>query len=251
MATITIEKLTLGNVDDLGIYCIKNKKAPGYQKKLNWFKNQIQNGLEIRIARDEQGKQLGFIEYLPAEFAWRPITAVNYYFVQCIGIFSKDAKGLGLGSQLLDVCEQDAKAKQLAGICSMSSDGSWIAKKDLFFKNGFELVDQKGRFELVAKSFRTTKTVPQLKDWQAQQQQYKGWHLLYAQQCPWHEKAIVELQQVAKAHNIQLQTKELLTAQEAQNAPSGFGTFSLMYNGKLLADHYISKRRFENILKKL
>jgi hypothetical protein len=37
---------------------------------------------------------------------------------------------------------------------------------------------------------------------------------------------------------------------EAQNGPSGFGTFSLLYNGKLLADHYISKTRFISIVKK-
>jgi len=42
---------------------------------------------------------------------------------------------------------------------------------------------------------------------------------------------------------------KLETPEEARNAPSGFGTFSLVYNGQLLEDHYLSKTRFENILK--
>jgi hypothetical protein len=32
--------------------------------------------------------------------------------------------------------------------------------------------------------------------------------------------------------------------------PSGFGVFALVKDGKLLEDHYLSKRRFETIIKK-
>ena len=42
---------------------------------------------------------------------------------------------------------------------------------------------------------------------------------------------------------------KLTSPTEAQNAPSGFGTFSLIKDGKLLEDHYLSKKRFENIIK--
>jgi hypothetical protein len=50
-------------------------------------------------------------------------------------------------------------------------------------------------------------------------------------------------------NGITLTVKKLATPKEAQKAPSGFGTFSLIKDGKLLADHYISRTRFENILK--
>jgi hypothetical protein len=35
---------------------------------------------------------------------------------------------------------------------------------------------------------------------------------------------------------------------DAQNAPSGFGGFSLIKDGILIEDHYISGTRFRNIL---
>jgi len=43
---------------------------------------------------------------------------------------------------------------------------------------------------------------------------------------------------------------ELENAKQAQNAPSIYTTFNLVYNGKLLVDHYISNKRFLNIIEK-
>ena len=39
-------------------------------------------------------------------------------------------------------------------------------------------------------------------------------------------------------------------AETAQNAPSIYASFNLVYNGKLLANHYISSKRFLNIINK-
>ena len=49
---------------------------------------------------------------------------------------------------------------------------------------------------------------------------------------------------------LKLNIVELTSPKEAQNAPSIYATFNLIYDGKLLADHYISARRFTNIIKK-
>ena len=77
-----------------------------------------------------------------------------------------------------------------------------------------------------------------------------GWHLLYADQCPWYEKSVFALLNTAHEHGIHLKVHKISTAQEAKNAPSGYGVFNLLKNGKLLEDHYISATRFRNILKK-
>jgi hypothetical protein len=57
------------------------------------------------------------------------------------------------------------------------------------------------------------------------------------------------LKLVAEQAGIDLKVKEILTAEEARQSPSGYGVFSLLHDGKLLADHYISATRFKNILK--
>jgi hypothetical protein len=55
---------------------------------------------------------------------------------------------------------------------------------------------------------------------------------------------------IAKNEGITTQVIELKSAKEAQNAPSIYATFNVIYNGTLLVDHYISDRRFQNIINK-
>jgi GNAT superfamily N-acetyltransferase len=246
---IKILDVTKDNVADVGIYCIKDKNSPGYDAKVEWFRKKINEGLKIKIATDNLGKQVGFIEYIPSELAWRPVKADNYLFIQCIALFVKDAQDKGIGSFLIQQCEQDAIENQKSGICAMSSEGPWMANKSLFEKNKFTISDSLDRFELMVKSFDNKKTKPCFNNWSKQQSKYTGWNLIYSDQCPWHEKSITEIQKSAADNGIVLMVKKLKTPKEAQSAPSGFGTFSLIKDGKLLADHYISRTRFENILR--
>lgn len=246
---INILDVTADNISEIGIYCIKDKKSPGYQAKMEWFKSKFNKGLKIKIATDITGKQIGFIEYIPAELSWRPIKADNFYFIQCIALFVKDAKEKGVGTYLIQQCESDAKANGKSGISAMSSDGPWIANKTLYEKNNFRVAQKLDRFELMVKLFDPRANTPQFIDWTKQQKKYVGWNLIYSDQCPWHEKSVSDIKQSAMDNKIKLSIKKLQTPGEAQNAPSGFGTFSLIKDGKLLADHYISRTRFENILK--
>lgn len=192
---------------------------------------------------------LGFIEYVPAAYAWRPVDADNFMFIHCTYIYSKKERNKGLGSMLINEAEKDAKAIKMDGLCVMTSNGSWIANKSIFEQNGFKEVDKRGRFELFSKKWDTNAPDPRLIDWTKQQQKYKGWNLVYADQCPWHEKSVEAMLHVAMDFGIDLQVTKLETAQEAKNAPSGFGVFNLLHDGKLLEDHYLSATRFQNILK--
>jgi GNAT superfamily N-acetyltransferase len=246
---INLINVTSDNVSEVGVFCIKDKKADGFHNKVKWFKDKLNNGLTIKIATDADGNQLGFIEYIPSELAWRPIKANNYLFIQCITVYSKKMRNQGMASYLISACEQDAKAQGKDGICTMSSKGSWMAERALFDKFGFEEAEKKDRFELLHKSFGT-KNAPEFYDWNQQQAKYTGWNLIYADQCPWHAKSVQDLTECSKEHGIKLKVTVLKSPQEAQKAPSGFGVFNLIKDGKLLADHYISRTRFENILKR-
>ena len=86
---------------------------------------------------------LGFIEFISANQAWRPVNAENFMFIHCLVIYSKKDRSKGCGSLLITEAEKEAK-----------------------------------------------------------------------------------------------------------NAPSGYGVFNLLHDGKLLEDHYLSATRFKNILKK-
>jgi hypothetical protein len=63
-------------------------------------------------------------------------------------------------------------------------------------------------------------------------------------------KSVSDLAEMAAENGLKLNITELTTSREAQNAPSYYGVFNLIWNGRLLSDHYVSKGRFKNILRK-
>jgi len=131
----------------------------------------------------------------------------------------------------------------------MTSKGVWLPDKSLFEKNGYMELGTRGRFELMVKKTDPGNRSPTLLDREKQQAGYTGWHLLYADQCPWYIKSVEDLSGVSRQHKINLNIKRIESPEEAQNGPSGFGTFALLKDGKLLSDHYLSASRFRNIIK--
>lgn len=245
---ISFIDVTAVNVAEIGVYCAKDKKSAGFKAKIDWFTAKCNEGLEIKIAVNNQNKHLAYIEFIPAERAWRPVKAENYLFIHCIVEFAKETRGKKIGSYLIRKCEEEARKMNKAGVCVLTSDGAWIANKSLFEKNGYKIADRLDRFELMYKPLSKEAKTPCIIDWKKNLPDYQGWHLVYSDQCPWHAKSVNDLIESADRNGIKLNVKKLNTPVEAQNAPTGFGTFGLIYNGSLLADHYISKTRFEKIV---
>ncbi len=231
-------------------FCIKNTKVQGFKDKESWFKKRQEEGLKLKILKTDDDKMIGFIEYVPAINAWRPIDADTFMFIHCIYIYSKKERHKGYGGLLLADAEKEAKTLGMDGLCVMTSAEGWLANKTIFEANGFVQIEEKDRFQLLAKTWTTEAKTPRLHDWHSQQQHYKGWHLSYADQCPWHVKSAEAILNLAMDFGIDLNITKINSVDEAKKAPSGFGVFNLLRDGRLLEDHYISQTRFRNILKK-
>lgn len=250
MQTIKIVEVTPENILEQTLFCLKDIKNPGFESKRKWFENRFKDGLKLKILKNHLDKMIGFIEYVPVSKAWRPIQGDDFMFIHCMYIYSKKHRNKGYGSLLIDDAERTAKAIGLSGLCVMTSKGGWMANKSIFQNLGFEVTEIKDRFELLVRQWDETKTPPKLIDWTKQQQNYKGWNLVYADQCPWHEKSAFNLLNTAMDYGVDLKIQKITSVKEAKNAPSGFGVFNLLHDGKLLEDHYISATRFKNILRK-
>jgi len=232
------------------LFCIKDTKRRGFKDKVKWFEKRYKEGLRIKILKNDEDKMIGFIEYVPAKNAWRPIDADNYMFIHCTYIYSKKERSKGYGSILIEDAEKEAKAKGMDGVCAITSKGGWLANKSIFEKNGFNQIEAKDRFELLSKTWSSNAKKPKFHNWTNQQKKYKGWHLLYADQCPWNEKSVAAILNVAMDYNVDLKVSKISTVKEVKMAPYGFGVFNLLHDSKLLDDHYLSATRFRNILKK-
>ncbi len=252
MNDYTIVTVDSSNVEELGFFCIKNKKHPSYIAKRSWLQQRFKEGMRIKLVLTNEGKQAGFLEYIPGEYTWRVVNAPHYLVIHCIWAASNKFPFKGMASALLRDCVEDAKSSGKDGVAVVTSDGSWMASKEVFVKNGFEQVDETDpHFQLLIKQINKGLPPHFPKNWDERLKQFRALQLIYTNQCPYIGKAIVELPPVAKEHGIPLKLVEMNNAAEArEKMPSPYGTISLVYNGQLLADHPISATRFKNILEK-
>lgn len=248
MESLEFTEVTHENAIKESMFCIKNPKYPGFELKQNWLKERNKEGLKLKLLKNHD-ETVGFIEYVPIENAWRPVKGKNYLFIHCMWVYPKKNYNQGYGSKLLQHCIEEAKQNKMNGVASIVSKGSWMTDKALFLKNGFEVVDAKDRFELVVKKINDS-SLPEFADWENEQQKYQGLNLIYANQCPLFLKPVEDMKATAKEFGLELKISILDSAKKSQQAPSGYGVYSLVYNGKLLSDHYISNTRFKNILTK-
>jgi hypothetical protein len=244
IVNITIDNLT----EHPQVVCFINPKHELYHKKIDWLKEQFKNGLKIKLLYlENEKKPIGFIEYIPGEFCWRSISAKGYMFIHCLWTNGKKYQHQGLGKRLLTEVENDST--ELHGIAVMTSDKSFMTTKDLFLKNGYKQIEESGKDQLLVKQFRDG-PLPSINDWRSELKKYKGLHMVYSKQCPWVARFIEEVKPFLDENNLKPNIIELKTPEQAQKAPSLYSVFNLIYDGKILADRYISTTRFMNIAKK-
>ncbi len=248
-----IINVTPATVDKTGFFCYMSKrKEAGYKQKRDWLEARFAEGMKIKMLHEHSGRDTAFIEYLPGEYAWRAVKAAGYMMIHCLWVVGK-GKGKGYGTRLIEECIKDAQAHGQRGVVMLSSDRPWLADKGLFLRNGFEEVGQAPpSFQLLVKRFGDGSPLPVLpKDWEKRQAAFgSGLTVVRTTQCPYNESATNMLLEAAAARGIPAQVVELASAREVQkSAPCAYGTFAIVYNGKLFSYIYLTDADFEKRIK--
>jgi hypothetical protein len=89
---ILLEKVGPANLCECGIGCLTNRKNQGFQSKVEWLQQRFTEGLRFLLFRDGEGRPLGFLEYVPGEYAWRPVDASGWLFVHCLWVYARGQK---------------------------------------------------------------------------------------------------------------------------------------------------------------
>src|SRR5574344_2379296 len=111
-------QVTKENLEKEHICCaISNNNDIQVASKKIWLRDRIKEGL-VFTKGDVRGKC--FIEYIPAEYAWAPIEAPGYMYIDCLWV-SGQFKGKGYSNELLESCIKDSKAKNKKGLVVLSS----------------------------------------------------------------------------------------------------------------------------------
>ena len=86
---IDLVKITPENLAKEHICCaLAGAKDGQVRPKKAWLKERLAEGL-VFLKGDVRGKC--FIEYLPAEFAWAPVEADSYTFIDCLRVAGRIA----------------------------------------------------------------------------------------------------------------------------------------------------------------
>lgn len=241
---IRIVDVNPATISEHGLFCRKSKKkSEGYQRKLRWILKRFPEGLRYKMLLTSKGHYVGFIEYMPGEYAWRNVEGDDYMVIHCLWVIGK-YKGRGLGAKLLSHCIQDARKEEKKGVAVVTSTHTWLPHKEFFLKNGFEVVDSAPpTFELLAKRFGKASPPRFRKDWDRISAKCgKRLTIFCSDQCPFN---ISSVQALAKSGYGQgMKVIELKDCREARNTPSAYGTFSVVYGGKLLTYRPVGGKDF-------
>lgn len=247
---IAIIDITPSNIADYGVCGYKDvKKQLELRRKIDWYKEYYPKGLRIKGLISKSGGYQGMIEYIPGKYAHRPVNAEGYMFIHCMFVgFNNAFKGKGYASQLLQTCIGEANATKMHGVAVVVRKGSFMAKRAIFIKHGFEPVDTaKPDFELLALTFDNTANHPSFKQLTPQHHP-DGLTIFRSAQCPYSVKNVDAIMKTAEKMKIKTTLIDMKDHATVQNTPCAFGTFCIVKDGKVISHHPISNTRFENIM---
>lgn len=230
--------LTEENIDKEHICCAFSDKkcATGYGLKKEWLTKEFANGYVFRRL-DARAKV--FIEYVPAEYAWLPVTAPNYLMVNCFWV-SGQYKGQGHGYNLLQSVIEDAKRQRKNGLVTVvgTKKYNYMSDKKWLLKHGFEETERlPSGFSLLVLNFHEDGAVPYFNDCvkSGECPDKQGFVVYYSNRCPYTDYYVDGMLRVlAQEKNIPLKVVKLETREQAQNSPAPATIFSLFYNGKFV-----------------
>jgi len=250
---MNLKQVTLENLDSEHICCaiadIKGETCVASKKA--WLRERIKEGLVFKKL-DVRGKV--FIEYIPAEYAWCPIEADGYMYIDCLWV-SGQYKGLGYANELLAQCIADSKEKGKKGIVILSSKKKMPFLSDPKFlrHQGFIVTDTaEPYYELLYFPFEESDVVPKFKECaKFGKIDERGFVLYYTNQCPHTDKYAPLLEDVIKEYGMKLKRIKIDSKEAAKNAPSPFTTYSLFYNGNFVTNEILSEKSFAKYWVKL
>jgi len=240
------------NIGGCGICRYKSGKNEGRRRKLDWLKKRYAEGLRFKVLRSREFGDIGMIEYAPGSHAWRPVEAEGYLVIHCLMVNSRH-KGKGLGALLLDSCLRDAKKSKCRGVAVVTSSDSFMAGSGLFIKAGFVSVESNPPYELLVEKFKATAPDPRfiVDRERVLKRHTKGLTILAADQCPMVPKCVKDIAEAARALGLEPKVIRVTSAKASRELPTPYGMFSILYDGKLIADRPVSGTRFWFIMRKI
>jgi hypothetical protein len=178
--------LDRANTQSLPCCGVKNAAHEGRCAKNRWLAARFRNGLRAKVLLRPDGRQCGYIEYVPGPFAWRGVDAAGYMFIHCVWTFYQQHQHRGLGCRMIAACLEDAARAGMHGAAVVAREGPWLAGPVLFPANGFARVaTAPPDYQLLARKLDPSAPDPAFRGgWEARLAKHRrGLTLIVSDQC--------------------------------------------------------------------
>ncbi len=242
-------RVTKDNLEEEHICCaISNNKDIQVSSKKAWLADRFEEGL-VFLKSVERGKC--FIEYIPAEYAWVPINADGYMYIDCLWV-SGSFKGHGYSSDLLNECIRDSKEKGKKGLCILAAAKKkpFLADPKFLKYKGFAVCDEADNgIQLWYLPFSAEADEPHFRECAKHPHvEEKGYVLYYTSQCPFNAKYVPILEQTAEENNISFHAIHIECRKEAQNAPTPITNYALFHDGEYITNEQMNSKKFLKLI---
>ena len=242
-------KVTKDNLDREHICCaISNNSDIQVSSKKTWLSDRFDEGL-VFLKSAERGKC--FIEYIPAEYAWVPIEADGYIYIDCLWV-SGSLKGHGYSNDLLAACISDAEEQGKIGLCILSSTRKkpFLADPKYLGHKGFIPCDESDNgIQLWYLPLDASASPPRFKECAKHPHtDESGYVLYYTYQCPFNAKYVTIVEETARNAGVSFKAIRLDSKEAAQNAPTPITNYALFHDGKYITNEQMNDRKFLKLI---
>jgi len=222
--------ITLANLPTESLCCAFDGErfAEGLADKRAWTRDRLREG---GVFRKLGGDAKVFVEYMPAERAWRPVEAPGRLVIHCLWV-SGDHSRRGIAREILD----SVKAETSVGVCAVAHRGMWAIDSTFYEKMGFVETDRApGGFSLMSWSPGPDGDPPRFTaEAKIARVTAPGVLIAHADQCPFARDLADEMAEAARDLGFEATIRRLETAEAARESGSPFGTVGVFLDGAFL-----------------
>jgi hypothetical protein len=236
----TIEKGTLPCVD------LKNPNSSElFTYNRDWLLDRFEEGMVI-IKLDTPKD--AFIEFVPAEFAWKPIYAPGYTLINHVYV-AEDGPEQWLKSELLQTAETNCSKTN--GMVIMLENEVFNKDRDFFIQRGYLEHAHIPGFTMLVKRFKTEIPAPAFSIPISETKSSRNLHgikISYADQSAFVNYYIHEMKVIFEDMGFNVELHRVQTPEQARGSGSPYGTFGVFMDGHFLTHKLLNKHGIEELI---
>lgn len=240
--------VTADNLELDSIPCIDFKNPANgtyFTYNRDWLVERLREGM---IMKSMDTPFAAFIQYSPAEIAWRAVLAPGFTFIHHLFV-EEDQSNHRLKSELLQCCESESSEKN--GVAVMLNVEDFRELQPFYLQHGYRETAHLPGFVLMVKKFIYSAPDPvfalSVFDHKYPHQSHHI-AITYANQSSFINYYIHQMKKEFQELGFHVTLQKLNNVQEARESGSPYGTFGVFLDGQFLTHRLLNRNEIETLI---